>query len=154
HLAHQKQALPVILQVADFSLTNQNGAVVSLSDLRGKVWIADIIFTRCPGPCLKMTHQMKELQDALPKENPAKLITLTTEPEYDTAAILKQHAEHNGADTKRWTFLTGTKKGIADLAIGSLKLTAVEVKPEERTSPNDLWVHSTIFVILDKHAQL
>ena len=28
--------------------------------------VADIIFTRCPGPCLKMTRQMKELQDALP----------------------------------------------------------------------------------------
>ena len=25
---------------------------------------------------------------------------------------------------------------------------------EERTTPEDLWVHSTIFVIVDKHAQL
>src|SRR5262245_12972718 len=60
------QQLPVISQVADFSLTNQNGSVVSLADLRGHVWVADIIFTRCPGPCLRMTRQMKELQDALP----------------------------------------------------------------------------------------
>jgi len=41
-------------------------AAVTLTELRGKVWIADIIFTRCTGPCLKMTRQMKELQDALP----------------------------------------------------------------------------------------
>ena len=60
------QPLPVIGQIADFTLTNQNGRAVSLADLRGQVWVADIIFTRCPGPCLRMTRQMKALQDALP----------------------------------------------------------------------------------------
>src|SRR4051812_17027312 len=152
--AHQRQALPVISQVADFSLTNQNGSVVSLGDLRGHVLIADIIFTHCAGPCPRMTKQMRELQDALPKGGQTKLVTLTTDPDNDTPAVLKTYAERNGADTNRWTFLTGTKKQIADVAIGSLKLSAVEVKPAERTSPEDLWVHSTIFVIVDKHAQL
>ena len=52
------QALPVIGTVNDFALTNQAGAAVSLAGLRGRVWIADIIFTRCPGPCLKMSRQM------------------------------------------------------------------------------------------------
>ena len=45
------RALPVYGQIADFTLTNQNGAVLSLADLRGHVWVADIIFTRCAGPC-------------------------------------------------------------------------------------------------------
>jgi protein SCO1/2 len=152
--AHQPEALPVISQVADFSLTNQNSSIASLGGLRGHVWIADIIFTRCPGPCLRMTRQMKELQDALPKGSSTKLVSLTTDPDYDVPAILKTYSEHNGADTNRWMFLTGTKSQIHDLAVGSLKLSAVEVKPEERTSPNDLWVHSTIFVIVDKHVQL
>ena len=49
-------------------------------------------------------------------------------------------------------FLTGTKQEIAKLAIDSLKLTAIEKKPEERESPQDLFVHSTIFVIADKQA--
>ena len=78
------QRLPIYGQIADFALTNQNGSVVSLADLRGRVWIADIIFTRCPGPCLKMTRQMKELQDALPADCQAKLVTLTTDPDFDT----------------------------------------------------------------------
>ena len=43
--------LPVIGPVADFTLTNQNGRAVLLADLRGRVWVADVIFTRCPGPC-------------------------------------------------------------------------------------------------------
>lgn len=148
------QAFPILAQVQDFTLTNENGAVTSLADLRGRVWIADIIFTRCPGPCLRMTHQMKELQDSIPKDVPLRFVSLTTDPEYDTPAVLKSYSERNGAETNRWMFLTGTKKQISDLASGSLKLSAVEKKPEERESTNDLWIHSTIFVVVDKRAQL
>jgi protein SCO1 len=149
-----REALPVLASVADFSLTNQNGAAVSLGDLKGKVWVADIIFTRCPGPCLRMTRQMKELQDALPKDDPTRLVSLTTDPDFDTPEVLKIYALKNGADASRWMFLTGTKKQVNNLAVDSLKLSAVEKKPEERVTPDDLWVHSTIFVVIDKHAQL
>jgi len=146
--------LPVYGQVADFSLTNQDAKPFSLADLRGKVWVADIIFTRCPGPCLKMTRQMRELQAALPPGSQAKLVTLTTDPEFDTPAVLKAYGQRFTVDPNRWVFLTGNPKRIAGLAIDSLKLTAVEKKPEERESPVDLFVHSTIFVLIDKHAQL
>ena len=148
------KALPVYGQVADFTLTNQMGQAVSLADLRRQVWVADIIFTRCPGPCLKMTRQMRELQAALPPGSGAKLVSLTTDPEFDTPAVLKAYAQRFEADPKRWVFLTGTPKQIASLAIDSLKLAAVEKKPEERESPVDLFVHATIFVVIDKHAQL
>jgi protein SCO1/2 len=146
--------LPVYGQIADFSLTNQNGRAVSLADLRGQVWVADIIFTRCPGPCLKMTKQMKALQDALPSGDQAKLVTLTTDADFDTPPVLKTYAERFQADPQRWMFLTGTKQEVAKLAIDSLKLSAIEKKPEERESPQDLFVHSTIFVIADKQGQL
>jgi protein SCO1/2 len=148
------QPLPVYAQIADFRLTNQNDRAVSLADLRGGVWVADIIFTRCPGPCLKMTRQMKELQDALPPASRAKLVTLTTDADFDTPPVLRTYAERFQADTNRWMFLTGTKQEIAKLAIDSLKLTAIEKKPEERQSPQDLFVHSTIFVVADKQARL
>lgn len=146
--------LPVYGQVADFALTNQNGRAVSLADLRGKVWVADIIFTRCAGPCLKMSRQMMELEQALPPGSPVKLISLTTDPDFDTPAVLKKYSERFSANLSRWWFLTGTKAQIAALAIDSLKLTALEKKPEERQSPADLFVHSTIFVIVDKRGQL
>jgi protein SCO1 len=147
-------ALPVYGQIADFSLTNQNGRTVSLGDLRGRVWVGDIIFTRCAGPCPKMTRQMKELQDALPPESQARLVTLTTDPDFDTPSVLKAYGERFGADPTRWMFLTGAKAEIAKLAIDSLKLTAIEKKPGERESPQDLFIHSTIFVVADKQARL
>lgn len=152
--ANLGKPLPVYGQVANFSLTNQDGAAVSLADLRGKVWVADIIFTRCPGPCLKMTRQMSQLQAALPARSGAKLVSLTTDAAYDTPPVLKAYARRFGADFSRWMFLTGTPKQIANLAIDSLKLTALAKGPEERQSPVDLFVHSTILVVIDKHAQL
>lgn len=148
------QNFPIIGPVADFSLTNQNNRAISLADLRGHVWVADIIFTRCGGPCPRMTKQMKELQDALTADSKTKLVSLTTDADFDTPPVLKKYAEDFSANPDRWIFLTGAKRDVANLAIDSLKLTAVEKKPEERTSPEDLFVHSTIFVIVDKQARL
>ena len=148
------QPLPVYGQVADFTLTNQSGNAVSLAELRGRVWVVDVIFTRCPGPCLRMTKQMKELQDAIATGPQARLVSLTTDPEFDTPQVLTKYAERFGADTHRWMFLTGTKKQIGDVAVGSLKFSAMATKPEDRTSPDDLFVHSTVFVVVDRQGRL
>jgi protein SCO1/2 len=146
--------LAVIGQVEPFSLTNQMGQAISLTNLMGHVWVADIIFTRCSGPCPKMTRQMKELEQALPAASETKLVTLTTDPRFDTPAVLNTYAERFSADTNRWMFLTGPNAEIAKLAVDSLKLIAVEKKPEQQETPQDLFVHSTIFVIVDKMGRL
>ncbi|PWU13993.1 MAG: cytochrome c oxidase assembly protein [Verrucomicrobia bacterium] len=152
--ANAAKPLPVLGQVADFTLTNQDGRTVSLADLRGHVWVTDIIFTRCTGPCLRMTGLMRQLQEALPPGNQAKFVTLTTDPEYDTPAVLKTRANQFNADPSRWLFLTGTKKQIAEVAVNSLKLTAVPKEPDKQETPADLFIHSTQFVVVDKQAQM
>jgi protein SCO1 len=149
-----RTAPPVLGQIAGFTLTNQNGQVSTLADLSNHVWLADIIFTRCAGPCPRMTAQMKSVQDLLPPTSAAKLVTLTTDPDFDTPSVMKRYGERFNADFNRWTFLTGTKAEIAGLASGSLKLSAVPVKLEDQKSIADLFIHTTIFVIVDKHAQL
>lgn len=152
---HGRTAAPPVLgQVADFTLTNQNGQAVTLANLRGHVWVADIIFTSCAGPCPRMTKQMKTLQDALPPASRARLVTLTTDPDTDTPAVLKTYAARFGADPDRWMFLTGTKKEIKALSSGGLKLGSEEVKPEQRADENDLFIHSTYLVLVDKQARL
>ena len=140
--------------VPDFNLTNQLDQAVSRQTLLGRVWVADIIFTRCPGPCLRMTRQMKELQDALPAGSACRLVSLTTDPEFDTPTVLKTYGERFGADPDRWTFLTGTKREIGNLASGGLKLSAVERSVSERESPDDLFIHSTVFVVVDGRGRL
>lgn len=146
--------LRVIGPVAEFTLTNQDGEAASLAALTNHVWVADIIFTRCAGPCPRMTGQMRSVQNRLPKDSGARLVTLTTDPENDSPAVLKKYGEHFNADFSRWTFLTGTKTQIAGLARDSLKLSAVPVNPADRQNDADLFIHTTIFVLVDKHAQL
>jgi len=150
----RQRPLPVLGRIADFTLTNQDGQVTTLTDLTNHVWVADIIFTRCAGPCPRMTAQMKSVQDLLPQSSGAKLVTLTTDPDFDTPPVMKRYGERFNADFNRWTFLTGTKMEIAALASDSLKLSAVPVKPEGQKNPADLFIHTTIIVIVDKHAQL
>lgn len=146
--------LPVIAQVADFTLTNQLDRPVRLADLRGQVWVADIIFSRCPGPCATMTKRMSELQAALPPNLPVRLISLTTDPAHDTPRALASYAERFGADANRWQFLTGPKADLVKLAVNSLKLTVLDTEEAKRTSPNDLFIHSTIFVVVDQQGRL
>ncbi len=150
----RQKALPVLNQITGFTLTNQENRVTTLADLSNRVWVADIIFTRCAGSCPVMSTEMKSLQDALPSASQVKLVTLTTDPDYDTPAILKRYGERYGADFQRWTFLTGSKKELAGLATGGLKLGSTPVPPQDRQSPVDLFVHSTIFVVVDKQARL
>jgi len=145
--------LPVLFEVPDFALTNQSGQAITRSDLRGQVWIADIIFTRCAGPCPEMTGRMAELQAAIPSSQPVKFVTLTTDPGHDIPAVLQSYARRFLAQPGRWHFLTGTKKQIADLAVGGLKLTALEKEADKREKLDDLFIHSTLFVLIDQQGR-
>jgi protein SCO1/2 len=146
--------LPVISQVPDFTLTNQFSQPVTKSLLEGHVTLADIIFTQCAGPCPEMTRQMSKLQRILPPDPAIRLVTLTTDPGFDKPEVLKQYGSRFDANFNRWSFLTGPKREIARVAVDGLKLIAEEKAPNERIAPEDLFIHSTIFVIVDKQARV
>ena len=140
-LRRDVERLPVIRAVPEFSLTDQNGQTVSNDDLRGKIWIADFIFTRCKGPCPLMTARMLEMQRALTKTPEVKLVSVTVDPEYDTPEVLKAYAEANHADPDRWKFLTGDKAVIEKLVTEGF----MQHLAEENGEP----VHGTMFLIVD-----
>ena len=148
------QLLVITPGLPSFTLTNQLGAMVTPASLSNKVAVVCVIFTRCPGPCPEMTRRMSELQGVIPRDLPVKLVTLTTNPEYDSPEVLKRYAARYNANGARWWFLTGNKSDIALLAREGLKLVAQETKPEERVSDADLFIHSTVFVLLDKKGRL
>src|SRR5262245_18540888 len=144
--------LPIYGDAPDFHLTNQLNQIVSLADLRGHVWVADIIFTRCAGPCLQMTRKMKALQDGLAEHPSVRLISLTADPAFDTPAVLNQYAARFGSKPGQWQFLTGPKQDVYRLAIDGLKL-AVQENPDAKADDSQ-FIHSTRFVLLDKKGQL
>ena len=141
--------LPVLSRVTSFQLTNQLGQEVSTGDLTGRIWVADIIFTRCPGPCVQMTRQLAEVQAALAPNLPVKLVSLTADPGFDTVEVLHRYADRFGAQPGRWHFLTGRKADVYDLAIKQLLLAVGETDPAQRMDDADLFIHSTKFVLVD-----
>ncbi|MSU43919.1 MAG: SCO family protein [Pedosphaera sp.] len=147
-------SMPVYSRVGNFQLTNQHGKPVTFANYKGGVWLANIVFTRCPGPCPLMTKGMADLLQSLPKDLPVKFVTLTTDPDHDTPERLKSFSETYKPDYTRWAFLTGSKTELAKLAVEGLKLTGVEKTADTRTSAADLFIHSTIMVIVDAQGQV
>jgi cytochrome oxidase Cu insertion factor (SCO1/SenC/PrrC family) len=144
----------ITLGLPSFTLTNQLGAMVTPASLSNNVAVVCVIFTRCAGPCPEMTRRMGDLQRVIPPDLPVKLVTFTTDPEYDTPEVLKRYAARYNANGERWWFLTGNKSDMALLAREGLGLVAQETKPEGRVNDADLFVHSTLFVLLDKKGRL
>jgi protein SCO1 len=127
-----------------FQFTAQDGTTVSNADLKGKVWVANFIFTRCVGPCPVMTSRMAELNQALSgKTKDVELVSITVDPEYDTPQVLKEYGERVGASPERWKFLTGPKDQIdATVMKGFLQALSRE--------PSGMPIHSTRFVLVDR----
>src|SRR5262250_2702865 len=116
----QEPALTKFYLLPDFSLTDQTGATVTLADLKGKVWVADFIFTNCGGTCPVMTEKMRALQKALPTE--IRMVSFTVDPDRDTPKVLAAYAAEHGGTRDRWLFLTGEKQALHDLCIMGFKL--------------------------------
>ncbi len=152
--AEKTPDLPVIGPLPNFALTNQDGHPFTRESLLGHVTVADIIFTRCGGPCPEMTRKMSLFQRSVPSDRSIHLLTLTTDPGYDTPEVLKQFGAKFNADFSRWSFVTGPKPEIVRLAVGGLKLIAEEKPAADRASPEDLFIHSILFVVIDKQARL
>jgi len=146
--------LPVYGAVTNFSLSDQDGKMVSQDDWRGQIRVVDLIFTRCLGPCPLVSATMKRLQESLPANSSVRLVTLTSDPDYDTPDVLKKYGEKLGARPGGWTFLTGTKETMRRLAMEQLKLSMVDKPPSERETPVDLVIHSTRLVLLDPQERI
>lgn len=154
-LRPRAEQMPIYGNVTQFQLTNQFGETVTLDSFKGKIWVANIIFTSCPGPCANMTEKMSELQAAVSADAPVQFVSLTTDPTTDSPEVLKEYGERYRTDGKRWWFLTGEKDEIARLAgPKGLLLTAVEKPESERANENDLFIHSTTSVIVDRQGRV
>ena len=108
-------------QMPPFSLTNQNGERISLDTFRGQAFVLTFVFTRCPVPnfCPRMSNNFEELQTSIKTGNDPmakmRLLSVTLDPDYDTAKILSEYAAFHHADPKIWTFATGDEKEIDSL---------------------------------------
>ncbi len=137
--------LPVLAEVPDFQLTDQDGALVTKASLRGKVWVADIFYTYCRGVCVEMSSSMAKLHNEYAGRAEPQFISVTSDPGRDKPAVLKDYAPLYKADTTRWRFLTGEMSVIHNLVVKGFLLTNEVGRPE---------MHSSRFVLIDREGRL
>jgi protein SCO1/2/putative membrane protein len=135
-------------RVGAFSLTERDGRTVTRDDLRGKVWVASFVFTRCTGGCPQIAATLRQLQDAFAGYPNVLLVTFTVDPEHDNPAELRRYAEIYEADPHRWLFLTGSEKQLHDVIRNSFHLHAEPTYGADRRPGNE-FSHDTRLVVVD-----
>lgn len=102
--------------VPDFTLTDQTGAHVSLSQFAGKVVAAAFVYTSCPLPnyCFRLSNNLGRLQQRFAERmgRDLILICITIDPARDTPAVLAKYAATWKADPRWWHFLTGAEMDV------------------------------------------
>jgi protein SCO1/2 len=152
----RREPLPSFTAVPPFALTAQDGRLVTRDDYAGRVWIADFVFTNCPGPCPMLTSHMREVQDLLEERSlDVPLVSFSVDPETDTPEVLTDYGKTFGADFSRWTFLTGDKQEIYDLILHGFLLAVSDgaVSADYSAGPGII-THSTRFALIDKEGQV
>lgn len=138
--------------IADFSFVNTKGETVTKQDLLGHHWAVAFIFTRCAGPCPKVTDQIRRLQDRL-KGTDVKFVSITVDPETDTPEKLAKYAKVFQANPKQWMHLTGDKEEIYRLIIESFRMPVQEMVGEDR-KPGYEVLHSTNILHVDDEGKV
>jgi len=135
--------------VPPFALTERSGKTITNHDLAGKIWVADFIYTTCPGPCPLITAAMARLQDAVAHDPQVQLVTFTVDPETDTPPVLAKYADQFGADPNRWWFLTGPEKPLYDLIGSGFRLPVQDNSGQPLADGQYKVTHSTYLALVD-----
>jgi protein SCO1/2 len=106
--------IPIGQKMASFSLIDQTGKTVSLSDFAGKLVVVDFIYTRCPLPdvCPRLSATFSSVSKKLPD---VEFLSITVDPQFDTPEVLSEYARRWQAG-ESWRFLTGTAEQIQEVA--------------------------------------
>jgi cytochrome oxidase Cu insertion factor (SCO1/SenC/PrrC family) len=132
-------------RVQPFRLTERSGREVDLGDLAGRPWVASFVFTRCAGPCPRISAGMQKLQ-GLVAGSDVRLVTYTVDPQYDTPAVLAEYARRFEADPERWLFLTGAPAEIEAVSVASFQL---PFQRDESQPVGQLVTHKTLLTVVD-----
>jgi protein SCO1/2 len=147
----RKPAAPGVLgQVPAFQLVDETGAPFDAATrLRGQVWVANFIFSRCPDICPTFTAKMARVQEQSAMMAPAAphLVSFSVDPTHDTPAVLAAYAREHGARADRWSFLTGDYGAVKAAVEGGIK---VHMEQTGKTGDVPMISHGSHFVLVDR----
>ncbi len=137
-------------EVPEFEAVDQDGKPFKLSDLKGKVWLADFVFTNCNTVCPPMTANMALLQKRLKFEGlDVEIVSFSVDPERDDQKAIHKFAEQHDVDFSNWHFLTGYPfEKVQKLSRETFKAD-VQMDPE-----SDQVIHGTQFYLVDQSGKI
>jgi cytochrome oxidase Cu insertion factor (SCO1/SenC/PrrC family) len=92
--------------IREFKLTSQQGREIFSRELTGRVWVASFFFSNCPGICPRQNAYIAGLRERIPDKQ-LQFVSITTDPQNDTTAVLEKYAQQFGAKDDTWLFCTG-----------------------------------------------
>jgi len=128
----------------DLSLTDQDGRTLALADLRGRVLVAAMIYSRCTAVCPRVTEDMKGVEKELSGRDRKDVgfVLFSLDPGRDTAAALRRFAVDHALDPSGWRLFASSEDGVRDLSA----VLGVKYKPED----NGEIAHSAMIFIIDR----
>ncbi len=146
--------------VPETTLIDQDEAPITLKNLSGSAAAVTFIYTRCPLPqyCPLMDRRFAEVQALAAKDatlnGRIRLLSVSFDPKFDRAAVLRQHAAALGADPKVWTFATAEETVVdrfaARFGVNVIRETNGTITHNLRTAVVDPSGHVT--ALLDNNA--
>jgi protein SCO1 len=109
-------------ELLHFKFTNELGQAVSLSDFPGQALAITFFYTRCPLPdyCPRLSKNFQEASQKLEAMTNAPtnwhFLSVSFDPEFDSPEMLKSYGQLYQYDPTHWSFLTGPKEKIGELA--------------------------------------
>ncbi|MBA2303819.1 MAG: SCO family protein [Acidobacteria bacterium] len=141
-------------EVPGAEFTDQDGHERRLSDWRGKTIAVTFVYTRCPLPdfCPLMDRHFAAVQRAVRTATDladrVHLLSVSFDPDFDTPAVLKRHAERAGANPASWSYLTGQREGLDKFAAAF----GVTILREE--GKMDEIIHNLRTAVIDRNGRL
>jgi len=161
---------PVLAELPQFSLVDEDAKPVHRDDLLGKVWIAEFVFTSCADACPRMQSKMKSLQERLTplsQGGNVGLLSVSVDPERDTPERLQQYAKAFGQRKGQWRYLTGDQREVERTVVKGFHIAMAKVpsgstnadarRPDEGADPHlqafDI-MHGQHFVLVDRMGRI
>ncbi|SVC81383.1 uncharacterized protein METZ01_LOCUS334237, partial [marine metagenome] len=82
--------LPVLGDIPPFELLDNFGQSFTEENISGEIWVADLIFTTCAGPCPIMSTEMRSLHKYYLGNKNIHMVTITVNPDYDSPEVLTE----------------------------------------------------------------
>jgi len=143
-VACSHEPLPVLGDIPPFKLVDNFGQSFTEENISGKIWVADLIFTTCAGPCPIMSTEMKSVHKTYLENENIHMVTITVNPDYDSPEVLTEYGERYDADFDKWHFLTGKYENIQSLIANGFKMGDIE----------EIVFHSTRFALIDPNMNI